>query len=164
MRPVTRTKDERAVAPIVAEILLVAMSVTLAATVFYVANNLATQANVSSHPFVALGPVDLQNGSATLPVISVSHPVAAVDYKVNLEVGTMMGTPASLAASGTPATVAVGGRSYEVVWQDVAGEGFLNGGDLLTVSAANGHLPNGVYSFFLIWNDGSVVQSAAWTV
>ncbi len=148
----------------VAEILLVAMTVTLAATVFYVASNLSSQATISSHPFVAFGGIKLQDGNATIPIVGVSGAFSAANYKVNLEVGTAMGSPAHLAAGGIAATVTVGGTAYRVTWQDVAGDGLLNAGDPITVSAADGPLPQGIYSFFLIWSDGSVVQSAVWTV
>lgn len=160
----TPRRDDRAVAPVVAEILLVAMTVTLAATVFYVASNISSQASVSNHPFVAFGAVTLQQGNATVPIIGASRAVPAADYKVNLEVGTTMGRPANLAAGGVAVTVTVGGTDYRIAWQDVAGDGLLNAGDPITISAANGPLPSGIYSFFLIWSDGAVVQSTVWTV
>ena len=164
MRRAARRQDDRAVAPVVAEILLVAMTVTLAATLFYVASNLSSQANIASHPFVAFGATQLQDGNATIPIDGVSAAVSAENYKVNLEVGTTMGSPADLAAGGKAVTVTVGGTAYHVRWQDVAGDGLLNAGDPITISAAGAPLPSGIYSFFLIWSDGSVVQSAVWTV
>ncbi len=146
----------------VAEILLVAMTVTLAAAVFYVASNLSSQATIASHPFVAFGGTKFQDGNVTIPIDGVSAALPATSYKVNLEVGTSMGTPARLAGGGQAATVTV--AAYRITWQDVAGDGLLNAGDPITVSTADGPLPQGIYSFFLIWSDGSVVQSAVWTV
>lgn len=156
--------DDRGVAPIIAEVLLVAMTVALAGSVFYMAGHLATQAAISSHPFVAFGSVTLHDGVATIPIASVSSAFAPGNYKVNLAAGSVMGTAVALGGSDVPVTVLVGATAFTVAWHDVSGNGALSGGDPITVSAANGALPSGTnYAFFLFWSDGTLLQSTAWS-
>ncbi len=163
MWTIVRRQDERGVAPVIAEILLVAMTVSMASVVYLYANNLSSQ-SVSNAPFVALSPATLENGIATITIVGASREVPAASYKVNLQVGPAFGTPVPLAPRGRPATVVVDGASYEITWTDVGGAGVLAQGDPITVAAASGPLPPGTaYAFYLVWSDGGVVQSVAWT-
>lgn len=164
MRTIRRTADERAVAPIIAEILLVAITVGIAGVVYFTANNLTMQSSSPSHPFVAFAPVQTQDGVATISIISVSRAVSPGTYGVNLEAGGVFGKPTALPRSDIPADVLVGGEAYRIAWHDVGGAGVVTGGDPITITAATGSFaPGTTYTFFLIWTDGSVAQSATWT-
>jgi len=51
-----------------------------------------------------------------------------------------------------------------VTWTDIGGESNLNGGDTLRVTGNGVRLPAGSYTLFLLWNDGSQIQTSTWTV
>ena len=111
------------------------------------------------------------------PVINFGNPIAVTDgfefsvagssrslgpgnYMVNLEANSSTGTPVPLAAS---MSLVVGGRTYSITWTDVGGEGVLNGGDRFRVTSTGGVPTSTVYVFYLLWSDGSVVQTAQYT-
>ncbi len=163
MRAIVRSQDERGVAPVIAEILLVAITVSIAGVLYLYANSISSQ-SVSTSPYVVLSPAKLENGVAVITVSGASRDVPASSYRANLQVGSAFGKPVGLAASGQRATVAVSGVSYAITWTDVGNAGVLVQGDPITVAAVNGPLPAGTaFGFYLIWSDGSVVQSVAWT-
>lgn len=156
-------RDERAVAPIIAEILLVAITVTISGVVYVTANNFALQAKAPSGPYTALSSVRVDNGMATLTVLATSRSVLPGNYDVNLAVAGLMGKATGLPVAGVPATVTVSGTAYQIQWTDVGNTGSLAQGDLITIRAASGTLPaESSFTFYLLWSDGSVVASASW--
>lgn len=155
-------RDERAVSPVIAEILLVAITVTVAGVVYTMANGFAMQAAVVDHPFVSLTSPSVQDGVVTVTVVAVSRAVGPTNYRVNLAVDGVLGHPVPLPVAGTDAMLPVGGLDYRVSWNDVGKAGVLVGGDTITIAVAGGALPaHTAFTFYLIWSDGSVLGSVS---
>lgn len=157
--------DERAVAPVIAEVLLVAMSVTLAATLFVVVSQITSEATVGpTKPLVFFTPADLARGNATVRVGGTSVAMPASDYRVVLMVDDTPGGPIAIGPSGTPTTSAEAGATYGITWTDVGGRGLLAGGDSFLVTGGTAPLPLGhAYRLALLWTDGSAIASVSWS-
>ena len=84
MQRIARGRDEQGVAPIIAEILLVAMSVTLAGTVMLMSDNLMSQ-SIPSSPYVAFLPAQVDGGIASLEVAAASSAAPITNYRARLE-------------------------------------------------------------------------------
>ncbi len=164
MTHVSAKRDEQAVAPVIAEILLVAMSVSIAGIAYVTANSYALQASVTGRPFVSLMPATVQDGVATITVAGASWAALPASYRVNLKVDGVLGHPVLLAAAGSAATLTLQGVNYQVSWSDPGNGGALVGGDVITIRAASAPLPSDTaFTFYLIWSDGAVLQSVSWT-
>lgn len=164
MRRRSARRDERAVAAVIAEILLVAMSVAISGVVYFTASSFALQASSPAKPFVALMPATVQDGGATITVAGATWASPSTSYKVNLMAGGVLGRAVPLAAAGSAASLPIQGVSYEVLWSDAGNGGALVGGDTISVRGANGALPSDTaFTFYLLWSDGSVLQSVSWT-
>jgi len=162
MKSVIR-KDEAAVSPVIATILMVAITVVLAAVLYVMVSGLLTPVG-SNKPVLTFAQPSLSSGNATVSIASTSQAVAASNYKLNLQVGTGTGAAAAMpTTSGSYASVVVGSTTYRVYWTDIGGEGTVNGGDTLRVTGNNVALTTGSsYTLFLLWSDGSQIQTAAW--
>ena len=88
-------------------------------------------------------------------VMSVSQLVNPGNFRVNLRVDSVAGTPAVLALT-VPLTV--NGSSYTIVWVDPGGERTLTGGDRFQIVRSGG-LPLSTFTFSLLWSDASVIQT-----
>ena len=156
--------DERAVAPVIAEVLLVAMSVTLAATLFVVVSQITSEATVGpTKPLVFFTPAELAHGNATVRVGATSVVLPASDYRVVLMVGDTPGGPIAIGSRGCPAPSFVGGTTYGITWTDVGGRGVLTSGDSFLVTGGTAPLPQGhTYRLALLWTDGSAIATVAW--
>lgn len=164
MRCIVRVRDDQAVSPVIAEILLVAITVTIAGVVYFAASSFTMQATVTGRPFVALMPASLHDGIATITVAGVSRAASAASYRVNLQVDGTLAQSVALPAAGTAAILTVHDADYRVSWSDLGGTGTLSGGDPIQVRAAEGPLPVATsFTFYLIWSDGSVLQTISWT-
>lgn len=164
MRGIVRPEDERAVAPVIAEILLVAITVSITGVLYATANQLTAQAVVVNRPFVALGAVRVQDGAATIPVVAVDRAVSWSNYRVNLVANGVVGKPAALPPVGSQIALSANGASYAVTWTDLGGTGLVNSGDSITIQATGGSFPASTsYAFFLIWTDGTALQSVSWS-
>ena len=163
MKSVIR-KDEAAVSPVIATILMVAITVVLAAVLYVMVSGLITPVG-GNKPLVTFSAVT-QDGNASFSVAG-SQPVApAASYRVNLRAGTTTGTAVAMpTTTGTFVTVTVGSNTYRVYWTDLAGEKNLNPGDEFRVTGVNTILTSGTaFRFFLIWaQDGGEVQTQSWT-
>ncbi len=163
MEHVSVRRDERAVAPVIAEILLVAISVTISGLVYFTANSFTTQTTGMDRPFVSLMSPSIEDGIARVTVAAASRPVSPTSYRVNLQADGTLGRPVPLPAAGTGAILPMGGVDYRVSWSDPGNGGALVGGDTITITAAGGPLPaHTEYAFYLIWSDGAVLQSVSW--
>ncbi len=163
MRRILPHRDERAVAPVIAEILLVAITVTIAGVVYLTANSFSLQAKVPSGPYMVLSSAQVDGGVATLTILGASRSVLPGSYQVNLAVAGQLGKATGLPVAGVPATVSVSGASYRIAWTDVGNTGTLAQGDVITIRPSGGSVPGGTaFTFYLLWSDGSVVASASW--
>jgi len=147
---------------VVAEILLVTMSVVLAATLYHIASGLSAQ-SLPAHALIAFAPPAMQEGNATLTIAGVSRGSYPSELRFVLQVDDAIGAPTAIPSSGEDTGVSVAGILYRVAWIDLGGEGTVNAGDVLRVSGDGGPLPLGrTFSLFLVWSDGSAAASASW--
>ena len=124
MRPIVRIRTD-GVSPVVAEILLVAITVVLAAVVYLMASGILT-GHTESVPVVAFAPgVTFTGGShnVTLMIGGTSQNLYPFNYEFNLKVDAAYGVPTQFAASRTAANVTIGGTLYRVTWTDADGAG-----------------------------------------
>ncbi|HYM39541.1 MAG TPA: type IV pilin [Thermoplasmata archaeon] len=165
MKTVRRPPSD-AVSPIVAEILLVAVTVVLAAVLYLMASGLLTS-RATIPPVVAFSSVQpFPSGTynATFSVADASRAVTIPNFHFVLKVGATFGPASDFAASGVPVPVSVNGTVYRVTWLDVNGGGTLAAGDTITVSGNGVSLPRSTsFDFFLLWTDGSQLTHEAWT-
>lgn len=159
-------ESPQAVSPVVAEILLVAISVVLAAVIYLMASGiLGGHADIA--PVVAFAPVDAfapGTYNATIPIADASRALSINSYRFNLQVSGTWGNATGFAASGAAATVRVNGVTYQVVWRDVDGGSTLTGGDTVKVTGNNRSLPGATtFDLALLWTDGSQLTHAPWT-
>ncbi len=118
------------------------------------------QYTTASRPIVTFGsPIAVPNGF-DFSVTGVSRSVGPGNYTVNLEVNSTTGTPVSLAPN---MSLVVGGQTYSISWTDIGGEGLLNAGDRFRVTASGGLPASTVFTFLLLWSDGSVIQTITYT-
>ena len=159
-------EDEAAVSPVIATILMVAITVVLAAVLYVMVSGLITPVG-GNKPLVTFSAVDQNLGNATIGVAGASQSVSPSNYKVNLMVNTTTGTAIAMPALGSGAnnyvTVTAGG-TYRIYWTDVGGEKTVNPGDSFRVTGVNTKLTSGTqFTFYLLWSDGSSIQSTVWT-
>src|SRR5881396_2712785 len=78
--------DEAAVSPVIATILMVAITVVLAAVLYVMVSGLITPVG-GNKPLVTFSAVTQSSGNATIAVAGASQSVSPSNYKVNLQVG-----------------------------------------------------------------------------
>lgn len=165
MKPILRP-DAEGVSPVVAEILLVAIAVVLAAVLYIMASGILNTGS-SIPPVVAFSAVQPFSGSgynATFSVAGASRTITIPNYRFVLEVGNTLGNRTDFAASGTAALATVSGTMYRVTWADLDGGGALTQGDLITVSGDGVSLPHTTFfDFSLLWSDASLLTDISWT-
>ena len=158
-------KDERAVSPVIATILMVAITVVLAAVLYVMVSGLITGPGAQK-PLVTFSGVTKVNAVTwTFTVASAQPAVAASNYKLNFGIGTNTGTAVSMGTNGVNTTVAVPGQtpaSVGVKWTDLGGTGQVKGGDILTIAFPSAPATGTSLTFYLIYSDGSQVQSQQW--
>ena len=164
MKSVIR-KDEAAVSPVIATILMVAITVVLAAVLYVMVSGLITPVG-GNKPLVTFSGVDQSLGNATIGIAGASQSVSPSNYKVNLMVGTTTGTAIAMPTTGGGfATLAIGSPAvtYRIYWTDIGSEKTVNNGDSFRVTGANVPLPAATsFTFYLLWSDGSTIQSTPW--
>ena len=164
MHPLIR-KDETAVSPVIATILMVAITVVLAAVLYVMVSGLITPVG-GNKPLVTFSPVSKVNGVTwTFSVASAQPSVAQSNYKVNFGIGTNTGTVANMGANNANVTVTVTGAtpaSVGVKWTDLGGTGTVKGGDIITIAFPSAPATSTQLTFYLLYSDGSQVQSQQW--
>src|SRR5512136_1591865 len=157
MKAILRPCPE-AVSPVVAELLLVAITVVLAAVIYVMASGMLG-GNPVSRPIVALSGIHGYAGGSyntSFSVADASQSKAILNYKFNLQVGTYYGNATNFAPTGIAADIVVHGTLYHVVWLDSDGGGSLSQGDQFTVTGDHKSLPAAVsFDFLLFWSDGN---------
>lgn len=156
-----------AVSPVVAEILLIAIAVVLAAIIYIMATGLLQGPGLSKPYVTFAAPTRISDGTSGLANYSVrvaeaSQDYAYTSYKVNLVVNNVTTSAVPVRPTGQVAGLVIGGTAYRIVWADLGGGGMVNAGDTFTISGNNVPLPAGLHVlFYLIWSsDGSAVQSS----
>ncbi len=152
-------KDEKAVSPVIATILMVAITVVLAAVLYVMVTGLLAGPGASKPVITFSTPEAVVNGF-DFTVAGASQAKSASNYRVNMQVGTTAGTATALAAS---MSFTIGANTYSVAWTDVGGELSVTAGDRFTVTKTGGLPATTTFTVSLLWTDGSVIQSAQYT-
>src|SRR5436190_1910189 len=104
-------KDEAAVSPVIATILMVAITVVLAAVLYVMVSGLITPVG-GNKPLVTFSAVTKVNAVTwTFSIASAQPSVAQSNYKVNFGIGTNTGTVANMGASNANVTITVAGAT-----------------------------------------------------
>ena len=150
-------KDEQAVSPVIATILMVAITVVLAAVLYVMVSGLIGGQNPVSKPVITLQLNTKSTLSADILVTGAQPASLPTNFKVNLQVGTAFGGAAALTTANANTTVTVGSDTYHVMWQNPGGSGNVVGGDHFTIWYPSGTAPAAGTSItlLLIWTDGS---------
>src|SRR5437867_12462500 len=145
-------KDERAVSPVIATILMVAFTVVLAAVLYVMVSGLITPVG-GNKPLVTFSTVTKVNAVTwTFSVASAQPSVSQSNYKVNFGIGTNTGTVANMGASNANVTITVAGAtpaSVGVKWTDLGGTGTVKGGDIITIAFPSAPATSTVLTFYL---------------
>ncbi|MEK6851714.1 MAG: archaellin/type IV pilin N-terminal domain-containing protein [Candidatus Thermoplasmatota archaeon] len=150
MKSWTIRKDEKAVSPVIATILMVAITVVLAAVLYVMVTGLLAGPG-ATRPAVTFGAADGITNGFKFEVAAASMAKAAANYRVAFSVnGTSAGTAAALAASMT-----IG--SYAITWNDLGSEGDLTGGDTFRVTRTGGLPGSSDFVLTVLWSDGASV-------
>src|SRR2546427_11613318 len=126
-------KDEKAVSPVIATILMVAITVVLASVLYVMVTGLLTGPGASKPQVTVASPPGITNGFQ-FAVAAASQSKALANYKLNFLVDT---TPGTAVALGAAQTFTAGGNTYTVTYSDVRGEGSLTGGDRVTAAKSS---------------------------
>ena len=157
--------EETGVSPVIATILMVAITVVLAAVLYVMVSGFLAPIE-SNTPLVTLDPtVTLSSGNATIEVTDSRPPHPPSSFRVNLQVEGQTGAAVAMpTTSGGVVSVVVAGTTYRISWTDLGGEGTVNDGDRFGVAGDGLALPPASsFTFFLLWNDGSLLASRSWT-
>ncbi len=159
-------KDDQAVSPVIATILMVAITVVLAAVLYVMVSGLIGGTTTTSKPAVTLTVSKTASGADVL-VAGIQPTANPSNFKVNIEnvgnttFGTAVNAPLTNNAASNPITV--GTNTLTVTWQNPGGSGTVSQGDHFIVKFTNGMPTTGLtFSFLLIWSDGSTLTSINW--
>ena len=158
-------RDEQAVSPVIATILMVAITVVLAAVLYVMVSGLITGPGAQK-PLVTFSGVTKVNAVTwTFSVASAQPAVAVSNYKVNFGIGTNTGSAVNMGLNNVNTTVTIAGAtpaSVGVKWTDLGGTGQVKGGDIITIAFPSAPATGTSLTFYLIYSDGSQVQSQQW--
>jgi flagellin-like protein len=159
-------RSPEAVSPVVAEILLVAITVVLAAVIYLMASGMLNS-NPRLTPVVAFTGIHGYTGGSyntSFSVADASQSLGIVQYKFNLRVGSNIGTAMPFAPTGMAANLTVNGTVYQVIWRDTDGGGSLTQGDTIWVTGRGVSLPRATtFDFLLFTAEGQQVTHEPWT-
>src|SRR5437667_12067608 len=117
MKSVIR-KDEAAVSPVIATILMVAITVVLAAVLYVMVSGLISPVG-GNKPLVTFSAVDQSAGNATIGVAGASQRVSPSNYKVNLDRKSVVGGEGAMpTAGGQFVSKTIGTTTYRLSWID----------------------------------------------
>jgi flagellin-like protein len=159
-------KDERAVSPVIATILMVAITVVLAAVLYVMVSGLITGPGAQK-PLVTFSGVTKVNAVTwTFTVASAQPAVAQSNYKLNFGIGTNTGAAVNMGLSNANVTVTVAttpsATAVGVKWTDLGGTGQVKGGDIFTIGFPSAPAAGTTLTFYLLYSDGSQIQSRQW--
>ncbi len=162
-------KDDQAVSPVIATILMVAITVVLAAVLYVMVSGLIGGTTTTAKPTVSLTYSRLTNGVDVI-VGGITPTSAPSNFKVNMEnvtttsFGTAVLMPTSTGSPGVNVAIASGGPTVNIVWQNPGGSGQLSQGDHFVVTTTPSAFKAGnTYSFILVWaSDGATLTTISW--
>ena len=160
-------KDDQAVSPVIATILMVAITVVLAAVLYVMVSGLIGNPGAGSKPTVSLTQSNKLTNGMDILVAGITPTAQQSNFKVNIQnvsagtYGAAVAAPTT--AGGAGVTVTIGAQTFTVVWQNPGGSGQVSQGDHYVVTSTAIKAGSGIrYSFLLIWNDGSTLTTSTW--
>jgi len=158
-------KDQEAVSPVIATILMVAITVVLAAVLYVMVSGILGGGAGSTKPYLTFSAAISQGGAdpnktASFTVASSGEPVSPFSsYKVQvLQDSATLATQAVTLTANT--ILSFGTSTVKLKVSDLGGEGKLNAGDIFMVYGMSG---SHNYRLSLLWAaDGSEIQNAEW--
>src|SRR5437667_11838527 len=110
--------DEAAVSPVIATILMVAITVVLAAVLYVMVSGLITPVG-GNKPLVTFSAVTQSSGNATIAVAGAAQSVSPSNYKVRVQVVSNTGSAVAMpTAAGLFATLTTNSSVYPLVRTD----------------------------------------------
>ena len=158
-------KDQEAVSPVIATILMVAITVVLAAVLYVMVSGILGGGTGSTKPYITFSAQITKAGTdpnltASFSIASAGDPISTYSsYKVQmLQDSSTLATTAQTLAAGS--IVSFGSSTVKLKVTDIGGEGKLTNGDIFLVyGMTTGH----AMRLSLIWaSDGSEVQQSNW--
>lgn len=118
-------------------------------------------------PLVTLSSPTKVNGVTWTFAVAAALPAETpANFKVNFAIGaTIGGSAVNLGSTGQNVTVPMSGAnpsSVGIKWTDLDGDGALSGGDMFTIAFPSAPVVGTDLTFYLIWTDGSLLQSLTW--
>ncbi len=146
-----RRKDEEGVSPVIATILMVAITVVLAAVLYVMVVNLIDFDN-NKKPIVSMSTMECTATACEAQVTGASRPVDLAQFRITVFADGSRVVPVTTLAADTD--ISGGGLTFR--YTDVGGEGDLTGGDTFRLSG----IASGVeYEVVLLWTDGTAIES-----
>ena len=119
-----------------------------------------------TRPAVSLDYVYQANLVNAYVTVSSASPATPVSYlRFQLMVGDNASPVSPILPYGAAANLSLAGAEYIVAWYDNNYDSRLDAGDAFNVSLVNGAAPASgtTMSFYLEWQDGSILATATWT-
>jgi len=165
MRKVWGKKE--AVSPVIAVILMVAITVVLAAVLYIMVSGMITTTTTSPHVTLSNWVKDSAT-SGHIDIADVDQTKPCSDYKFIVIKGSdtiTVSTGPSTAGGKSNQTGSISGTSVTVTVTDLTGEGKLSGGDRITISTTAAALPSGDWELKVIYiPTGDEVGRISWTI
>jgi flagellin-like protein len=163
-------KNREAVSPVIATILMVAITVVLAAVLYVMVMGFGTSSSDPTGSFV--GSADNQTAGYKLTLGVITPETTWNDCKLSLSVNGVAMTAASIvmpSGVGTSASAITlgtsGAKAYTAWVTDLNADGKISNGDSISVRAALGFPTSGDYDLALIFsNSGGQITHKAWSV
>jgi hypothetical protein len=150
---------------VIVVIVVILVPIVLAAVLYLMVSGLVTGPGPSK-PLVTFSGVTKVNALTwTFSVASAQPAVGPLNYQVNFGIGTNIGTAVPMGTSNVNSTVTVTGAtpaSVGIKWTDLGGTGRVKGGDILTIQFPSAPTSGTSLTFYLLYSDGSLIQSRTW--
>lgn len=143
-------KDEKAVSPVIATILMVAITVVLAAVLYVMVTGLLTGG--AARPTVSLNPEVRGASDVTVDVGDAQPAELLANFKATLFRNNTK--------IGEIATLSDGASNGNIAFSDRDGGGRLTAGDRFVINTNTA----GNYELIIFWKDGSRVISKTWQI
>jgi len=155
-------KDEDGVSPVIATILMVAITVVLAAVLYIMVIGL-TPTTGTQTPQGQFSTIDVQSNTTAEAIFAkLTNDPAVTKLKVVLEIGLTSGTYSfGSAETGTIANLDDGSDLGTITYRDFVDNEKVNSGDKLLMSDLT---TSSDYTIYLIWApDGAIIDQAEFT-
>ena len=144
-------KDNKGVSPVIATILMVAITVVLAAVLYLMVSNFTDTGGGGSEPTITLGAVEQTAGNATIEIAGASHTNDLGKYSLIL-----LANDVTVTDFDTVSTTPTGSITY----LDINGDGKLGSGDKIKMSIND----DTDYEIILYWKTSDAkITSASWS-